>query len=527
MTHKKPSSQRVVLYYPEYDHKVTRSNLLELPLPVLHVAHALQEAGFPVEIEDGRIPGALKRLQTMETPPLFFGISCFLGQIEDGYKAAAIMRQRFPDLPIVCGGWLPTTLPEIFKDNSLISILLRGPAEESAPMLARRLAAGEDLTDIPGILVPQATNGHPIPSDYGPMTTPSLELPFELLDIQRYELAEGRLDLQTSRGCPSRCTFCAMASIYRGQCEGMSADEIIESLKRLKEKYPLQRINFYDDSFFLDHERVMRFVDGLIENEFDLLWMATGRIEDLVEFTQEEWNTLAATGCSIVSTGIESASPRVRRLLGKRFSNEQIYDVTEKLRNAGIRFSPFFIVDTPTETKEELESTFSMILEIMEADPESAPYLSVYFYFPMPNTPLFEMEKREGVLARFPNSVEALCRVPHESHWCHAPWIPRAPFCSAYRDRRRVLIQSFYFWARNICPTMIYTRGNRLAEAARKAMQAVFSYRIKNGFYHLPVEYALYRSGWLMKRFLRKMTASDTWRREQVSVFPHKWSSDP
>jgi len=514
-----------VLYYPEYDHKVTRSNLLELPLPVLHVAHALKEAGFPVEIEDGRVPGALKRLQAMETAPLFFGISCFLGQIDDGYKAAEQVRARFPDVPIVCGGWLPTTSPEVFRDNSLISILLRGPAEVSAPMLAKRIAAGEDLTDIPGILFPKAINGYPIPKQYGPMVAPSMDLPFELLDITRYELAEGRLDLQSSRGCPSRCTFCAMASIYQGHCVSMDADAMIESLLRLKEKYPLERINLYDDSFFLDHDRVMRFADGLLENDMNLLWMATGRIEDLVRFSEEEWKKLAATGCSIVSTGIESASPRIRRLLGKRFSNEEIYNVAEMLRNTGIRFSPFFIVDTPTETKEELEATFSMIMDIMEADPENAPYLSVYFYFPMPNTPLFEMEKKEGVLSRFPNSLEALCRVPHESHWSHAPWIPRAPFFAAYRNRRRVHIQSFYFWARNICPALIYSRQSRPLEMARRGLQVLLGMRIKNRFFHFPIEYAIYRSGWMVKRLCSRMTASDAWKREQVGVFPHQWSS--
>ncbi|MBL4771964.1 MAG: hypothetical protein JKY61_12685, partial [Planctomycetes bacterium] len=43
---------------------------------------------------------------------LLFGSSCILGyQVYDGYLAAKAVRERYPSLPIIWGGWFPSVIP--------------------------------------------------------------------------------------------------------------------------------------------------------------------------------------------------------------------------------------------------------------------------------------------------------------------------------------------------------------------------------------------------------------------------------
>lgn len=507
------SPEGVVLYYPEYDREVTTSALLEVPLPVLHVAAALLAAGFPVEIVDGRIGGAHERLRALEQRPLFFGISCFMGQIADGYAAATILSERFEGLPVVCGGWLPTTLPELFQDTERIDALVRGPAEVIAPVLARRLAGGEGLGGIPGVAPRNGAGGFDLSTGSGPSAPPCLDLPFHLLELEHYELMEGRVDLLASRGCPLQCTFCAMASVYRGGWFPRSGEEIVDALGSLAQRFELERVQFYDDSFFTEPGRVLRMARGLVERGPELRWMAAANLPDLATLRAEDWDLLARSGCATLSSGIESGSAAVRRRLGKSFDNASVLEVARHMQRAGIRFAPFFIIGLPDESEEELEATFELASELLAIDPENHRHFSIFLYFPMPATPLFRMEKGRGVLDGFPVDVATLRRIAPESHWGQTPWVPRKGFPAGYRDRRRVVMRSFCFWTTNLCPGLLLPRANRLLDRLRRSVLAVMRARVRARFFRLPLEWCLYRTAWALRRWLRPATASETWRR--------------
>ena len=82
----------------------------QVPLQLLHVAGALQRAGYRVRIVD-------MRLQDHRTypigDPVFVGITCMSGpQIRYGLEFARRVRAERPGCPIVWGGVHPTLLPE-------------------------------------------------------------------------------------------------------------------------------------------------------------------------------------------------------------------------------------------------------------------------------------------------------------------------------------------------------------------------------------------------------------------------------
>ncbi|MHC4943309.1 MAG: B12-binding domain-containing radical SAM protein [Planctomycetota bacterium] len=515
------STKTILLYFPEYDATVTRSNLLELPLPILHVAGPLLEEGFQVQVIDGRLPGAHQRIESCSEAPLFFGFSAFLGQLDDGYAAAELLRHRFPETPVVCGGWLPTLYPELFQDSGLVNFLVRGPAEETAPRLAGHLLAVEDPSAIEGVVRCSDIELSTRDNTFGSARPPSLDLPYHLLEIDHYELSEGRADFLSSRGCPSHCTFCGMASVYKGKWFPRSGEEVLEALSDLKERFGLERVQFYDDNFLTDRERVLCMAEGLIERNLDILWMATSRLEDLAAFDDSEWVLLARSGCSIVSSGVESSTPRIRKLLGKPgFGNDDVFRVAHMLHQASIRFAPFFMVGSPGESLEEVDDTLAMAARLMEIDPGNYPYISVFLYYPMPNTPLFRMERVGGEVNCYPRSIAEVRRIPPESHWGQAPWVPRPPMIPGYHNRRQVMIRLFYFWANSLCPPMLLPKKNPVVERIRRIIGAVIQRRVASRNYRFPLEWYAHRAYWGLRRSIRKRTASSQWSRHKVDVLP-------
>lgn len=510
----------IFLYYPEYDLTVTRSNLLELPLPLLHVAGALMQEGFEVRLVDGRLPDAHAQLKELDEEPLFFGISLFLGQIKDGYAAAKIIKTRFPKVPVVAGGWLPTQFPEILKGNTCFDMFVRGPAEHSTPELARNIQEGKDPFSVPGVIEPNTSYTNSSQNRISPVGVPNLDIPYHLLDMEKYELKAGRTDMLTSRGCPLRCTFCAMASIYKGKWFGRSGDEIVEALADLKTRYALQRVQFYDDTFFFDKSRVLTMAQGLLDRGIDIKWMGTANPKELGAFDEKEWKLLVKSGCSIVSSGVESGSARIRRSLGKNVTNEEIIQLATRLQKSNVRFAPFFMVGAPNESSEEMAATFSLASQLLRIDPANYPYISMFQYIPLPNTPIFDRTKENGRSVVFPATIDELCSIRPESHWGQAPWIPRAPLVKGHGNRKSVIKRAFYFWAGNLCPSLLLPRKNQFTEFFRKRLLALINKRIDKQSFALPLEWYAYRISWQIKRLILKVTASESWRRSNADRFP-------
>ena len=122
------------------------------PLSLLALAGPLLREGIEVEIVDARVEPdyEAKVLGLMEDADLF-GVSSMTGyQIADGLKVSAAVKKKFPDKPVVWGGYHPSLLAQqtILDDN--IDLAVRGQGEETCLELARWPAGKVKPDDIPG-----------------------------------------------------------------------------------------------------------------------------------------------------------------------------------------------------------------------------------------------------------------------------------------------------------------------------------------------------------------------------------------
>jgi radical SAM superfamily enzyme YgiQ (UPF0313 family) len=227
-------------------------------------------------------------------------------------------------------------------------------------------------------------------ADFAGMPFPA----WDLLPLDRYTLPlEGKpyVLVETSRGCPYTCDFC-VAPIHQGhKFRERDATAIVDEMEEAKRTLGVSHFYLWGDTVTLNQKSFSRFCDELVARKLDVKWFGNARADNLVnlDFVRK----LKASGCWMLSMGIESASEDVRKDMVKRLEEQKVRAAFRNLREAGIKSFAFFIYGYPGETAATMERTTAYALEL---DPDFANF---YPAVPYPGTDLYEKAKREGLLA--------------------------------------------------------------------------------------------------------------------------------
>ena len=163
--------------------------------------------------------------------------------------------------------------------------------------------------------------------------------------------------MNTSRGCPHRCTFCSVGSVWGRSYTAMSAGRIIEEIEALTTEYGAKGIYFREDNFTLNRARVTTFCETLLDRGLDLKWVCEARVSSL---DRELLGLMGRAGCRALYLGVESGSPRMLDFLKKGITVEQIGNVFSWCKETGIRTAASFVVGVPGETDDDLKASLQL-----------------------------------------------------------------------------------------------------------------------------------------------------------------------
>ena len=224
-----------------------------------------------------------------------------------------------------------------------------------------------------------------------------MTLPFpawDLLPLEKYTLPlEGvpYILVETSRGCPYTCDFC-VAPLHQGhKFRERDAKAIVDEMEQAKRTLGVTHFYLWGDTVTLNQKSFSRFCDELVERNLGVKWFGNARADNLVniDFVRK----LKASGCWMLSMGIESESEEVRKDMVKRLEEQKVRAAFKNLREVGIKSFAFFIYGYPGETPETMERTTNYALDL---DPDFANF---YPAVPYPGTEMYEKAKRDGILA--------------------------------------------------------------------------------------------------------------------------------
>lgn len=365
-----------------YDPEITRTGLT-LPgfversrviasLPSLSLLTLAALAPQDVEIEYHEI----KDLEQQGELPGEFdlvAITSFTAQILDAYRVADHYRAR--GIPVVLGGLHVTVLPE--EASAHATSVVVGEGEVTWPKLMEDFQVGS----LRPLYVPKPGQWF----DLGDAPIPR----YDLLDMEKYN----RLTVQTSRGCPHRCDFCASSILLTPKYRVKPVERVIGEIQRIKELWEHPFIEFADDNSFAQKFHYRRLLRALKDER--VKWFTEADIsiaedEDLLEAMRE-------SGCRQVLIGLES--PTEAGLDGielrRNWKLKKLPEYESAIRviqSHGVTVNGCFILGLDGDTVE----TFDAIFRFIERTGLFEVQLTVLT--PFPGTPLYERLRQEGRL---------------------------------------------------------------------------------------------------------------------------------
>ena len=129
---------------------------------------------------------------------------------------------------------------------------------------------------------------------------------FDLLDPEKYN----RLTVQTSRGCPHRCEFCASSILLTPRYKVKPVEKVIAEIRAIKKIWAKPFIEFADDNSFVHREHYKNLLRELAKE--NLRWFTEADVN--VAHDDELLGLMRDSGCQQVLIGLESPPVPAARL---------------------------------------------------------------------------------------------------------------------------------------------------------------------------------------------------------------------
>jgi radical SAM superfamily enzyme YgiQ (UPF0313 family) len=305
------------------------------------------------------------------------GISSFTAQIDEAYALADRYRQA--GVPVVLGGLHVSLMPDEASHHA-DAIVVSG-AEGVWPRVvedakAGRLRAGQAAVRYEGLRTRV-------------FDAPNYAMPrFDLLAGRPYN----RVTVQTSRGCPLNCEFCAasirITSSYQQKPIAHAIHEIKTALAARREPF----LELADDNTFVNKKWGREFVAAIAP--VGARWFT----ETDISIADDDvlLDLLADSGCRQLLIGLES--PTASGLDGmdpvnwKKQRSARYLEAIDRIQSRGISVNGCFILGLDNHTPDIFETVRDFVRRsgLLE--------VQVTVQTPFPGTPLYSRLQREGRL---------------------------------------------------------------------------------------------------------------------------------
>lgn len=372
------------------------------PLATILAASVVRENGFTVSLFDTGLrdsPSEIIATLQQEKPK-------YVVIYDDGFNyltkmCLTVMREaaftmaeeaRKLNCTVIISSSDATDHYEKYFDHG-VDFVVRGEGEETLRELLENLEQGRDIAGIVGIAFRK--EGQTIVAPPRPVTKDldALPLPaWDLVDVDSYRKiwlqhhGYFSLNLATTRGCPYKCNWCAKP-IYGNRYNSRSPQHVVREIESLLTHYKPDHFWMSDDIFGLKPGWVSEF-NALIQSK-NLAFRY--KIQSRVDLLQDK-DTVAAlhdSGAETVWVGAESGSQKILDAMDKGTTVDEIRKATRLLQQHGIKVAFFLQFGYLGETKEDIDATLRMVLELMPDE------VGISVSYPLPGTKFYENVKSQ------------------------------------------------------------------------------------------------------------------------------------
>lgn len=334
-----------------------------------------------------------------EFRPRLVGIQCYSMDLPRVKTLLQAVKAYDPAVLTIIGGAHPTAAPAQCLEHfggELLDFVCAGEAERGFPTLLGVLEAGQGcFDDIPG-LGWRIDGGIRLNEPEFIEDLDSLGMPaWDLIAPEDYPFSPHGVvcmnqpvaPVMATRGCPYLCTFCSTA----GQpFRKRPADLFLEEVKLLHDRHGIREFHMVDDNFTMDMDYARQLLEGLIRLGLGATWSTPNGVR-LERLDREIVELMKQAGFYSIAVGIESGSDRVRKMIRKGSTTDEVRRKIRMVREVGgIEITGFFMLGIPGETREDIEATlrFSRELPLHRA--------AFHSFLPLPGAKIWQDMEQSG-----------------------------------------------------------------------------------------------------------------------------------
>lgn len=421
----------------------------------------------------------------------YFGSTVMPGpQLKEAIPFTKKVRELYPQVTTIWGGYFPSNQYKVCLDSGYVDYIVNGPGDRTFPDLLQAIEQQLPLDTIKNLIYKKGNDYVKTAKADLPDLDQLPDLPYEQLNafypIHRYlgrsYLGTKTIAYHSSFGCPFTCSFCAVVPIYNARWKGKSAQGIYRDIKKLKELYQGNAIEFHDNNFFVSEKRTVEFAK-LMRHE-NMVWWGEARIDTMDKYKDESLAAIREAGCKMIFFGAETGSDAVLKQMDKggTQTGEQILKFAERLKKFDIIPEYSFVLGLPHETEEEvnrqIDEDIAFIKKVKQVNPQTE--IIIYTYSPVPTE---GSEMYNQVLAngfKFPATLE---------DWISPAWEnfdlrknPLTPWLKPYMIDK---IKEFETVLNGYYPT---NSDIRLTPLKKNILRSLSAWRYKTGLYRYPKE---------------------------------------
>lgn len=314
----------------------------------------------------------------------------------DKYKIPIKAADRNQNHPIIFGGGpVLSSNPEPFSaffdfiivgDGELVNIEAIKICESNKDKSKTEIL--EKLALIEGIYVPTVTQGN--------VKKATCKLP-ECIStpiLSEESFFKNTFIMEIARGCSNRCGFC-LASYLNLPQRFVDYKEIVKNIDMgLKHTNKIALLGALISSH-PQFEEICNHIYEKQQNGSDIEMSVSSLRADAVE--PNVIKTLVACGQKHSTIAIEAGSERLRKIINKNLSEEQILKTVKTAEENGLKgLKIYAMIGLPTETQDDLKEMISLVKKIKKLHKSFNISFSFSTFVPKPHTP-FQWCGREDI----------------------------------------------------------------------------------------------------------------------------------
>ena len=358
----------------------------KVPIGMLSLAEYQDRHGYKVIIDNlgdrmVSVPGfdVEQHIQKMSAPIFAIGLH-FQQHSQGAIEIAKLCKKFHPHSTVIFGGLTSTCFhEEIIEKFECVDAVIRGEAEKPLLQLLRAYEKEGKLTATPNLTYRD---------DSGEVcVTPMLEASQDLDDFEftRFDLIEPktsiyppdsvhRYSLEVCRGCIYNCTICGGSSYTYKKYLGMrkpafrSPARIVADMKKLNEQ-GISFIGLFQDMRMAGKKYWQELVTTLKKEKPEIERLS---LDLLVPADEEFIREIASIGRQVIfHLCPDTGSDKVRRMLGRNYTNEALLETMKICHKYQIPVTNFFSVGLAGETEEQMHQSWDLWAKLDRMDHEA------------------------------------------------------------------------------------------------------------------------------------------------------------